>query len=156
VDVLLLLWSRLMGHSLAKLGPGLTTGVADNDPNGSATYSQAGARIGRMTGMGLAANITEAFPPIVMRSVVLLLLVANTLNVAAMGEVGELVSGVDRHFITLVFDVGSLGLQLFVRYHRYVFFLNCRTALKGETAEWGIPGTSSCSQFDILYSIVIL
>ena len=58
------------------------------------------ARIGRVTGKGLAANIKTAFPPLVLLGVVLLLLIANTLNiaadVAAMGEVGELVTGVDR------------------------------------------------------------
>ena len=91
--------------------------MADDDPSGIATYSQAGAqfglnmlwtmplafplmaaiqsmcaRIGRVTGKGLAANIKTAFPPVVLQAVVLLLLVANTLNiaadVAAMGEVG--------------------------------------------------------------------
>jgi Mn2+/Fe2+ NRAMP family transporter len=156
VNALQLAWSRLKEHPLARLGPGLITGVADDDPSGIATYSQAGAqfglnmlwtmplayplmcgiqaicaRIGRVTGKGLAANIKETFPPIVMQSVVLLLLVANTLNiaadVAAMGEVGELVSGVDRHLMTLVFVLGSLGLQLFVPYHRYVFFLKWLT-----------------------------
>ena len=93
--------------------------MADDDPSGIATYSQAGAQfglnmlwtmplafplmaaiqsmcgdIGRVTGKGLAANIKTAFPPIVLQGVVLLLLIANTLNiaadVAAVGEVGEL------------------------------------------------------------------
>ena len=53
--------------------------------------------IGRVTGKGLAANIKKAFPPAVLRIVVFLLLIANTLNiaadVAAMGEVAELVTG---------------------------------------------------------------
>ena len=149
-------WARCKAHPLAKLGPGLITGVADDDPSGIATYSQAGAQfglnmlwtmplcyplmsavqqmcaeIGRVTGMGLAANIKLAFPPIVLRVVVLLLLIANTLNiaadVAAMGEVGELVSGFDRHVMTLAFVLISLGLQIFVPYHRYVFFLKWLT-----------------------------
>src|ERR1700744_396876 len=123
-------WERLKEHPLARVGPGLITGVADDDPSGIATYSQAGAqfglemlwtmplcfplmaaiqsicaRIGRVTGKGLAANIKTAFPPVVLRAVVLLLLIANTLNiasdVAAMGEVTELVTGVDRHLATL-------------------------------------------------------
>jgi Mn2+/Fe2+ NRAMP family transporter len=85
------------------------------------------AQIGRVTGKGLAANIKTAFPPIVLKGVVLLLLIANTLNiaadVAAMGEVAELVTGVARHFMTLVFVVVTLLLQIFVPYHRYVFFL---------------------------------
>src|ERR1039457_252085 len=120
------LWDRLKEHPLSRVGPGLITGVADDDPSGIATYSQAGAqfglnmlwtmplafplmaaiqsmcaRIGRVTGKGLAANIKKAFPPIVVYGVVLLLLVANTLNiaadVAAMGEVAELVTGFNRH-----------------------------------------------------------
>lgn len=79
----------------------------------------------------MAANIKTAFPPGVLKGVVLLLLVANTLNiaadVAAMGEVGELVSGIDRHLMTGVFVVTTLLLQVFVPYHRYVFFLKWLT-----------------------------
>ena len=154
--VLQTFWERVKEHPLSRLGPGLITGVADDDPSGIATYSQAGAqfglnmlwtmplafplmagiqsicaRIGRVTGKGLAANIKAAFPPVVLQGVVLLLLVANTLNiaadVAAMGEVGELVSGVDRHLMTVIFVFGSLLLQVLVPYHRYVFFLKWLT-----------------------------
>src|SRR5450759_4200695 len=89
------------------------------------------ARIGRVTGKGLAANIKATFPPIVLQGVILLLLLANTLNiaadVAAMGEVAELVSGFDRHLMTALFVVGTLLLQVFVPYHRYVFFLKWLT-----------------------------
>jgi Mn2+/Fe2+ NRAMP family transporter len=60
-----------------------------------------------------------------------LLLIANTLNiaadVAAMGEVAELVSGFDRHVMTAAFVIGTLLLQIFVPYHRYVFFLKWLT-----------------------------
>lgn len=148
--------ARLKEHPLARVGPGLITGVADDDPSGIATYSQAGAQfglsmlwtmplcfplmaaiqlmcadIGRVTGKGLAANIKSAFPPIVLQGVVLLLLIANTLNiaadVAAMGEVSELVTGLDRHLMTVVFVLGTLLLQIFVPYHRYVFFLKWLT-----------------------------
>jgi NRAMP (natural resistance-associated macrophage protein)-like metal ion transporter len=150
------LWRRLTLHPLARIGPGLITGVADDDPSGIATYSQAGAQfglnmlwtmplayplmaaiqamcaqIGRVTGKGLAANIKLTFPPIVLKGVVLLLLVANTLNiaadVAAMVEVAELVSGVDRHLMTTVIVLVMLLLQTFVPYHRYVFFLKWLT-----------------------------
>ena len=150
------LWRRVKKHPLAKVGPGLVTGVADDDPSGIATYSQAGAQfglnmlwtmplayplmsaiqsmcaqIGRVTGKGLAANIRTAFPPIVLKGVVVLLLIANTLNiaadVAAMGEVAELVSGADRHLMTGVFVAVTLLLQIFVPYHRYVFFLKWLT-----------------------------
>jgi Mn2+/Fe2+ NRAMP family transporter len=147
---------RLKEHPLSRVGPGLITGVADDDPSGIATYSQAGAqfglnmlwtmplayplmaaiqsmcaRIGRVTGKGLAANIKATFPPVVLKCVVLLLLIANTLNiaadVAAMGEVAELVSGFDRHLMTAIFVLGTLLLQIFVPYHRYVFFLKWLT-----------------------------
>lgn len=150
------LFSRLREHPLARVGPGLITGVADDDPSGIATYSQAGAQfglnmlwtmplafplmaavqamcanLGRVTGKGLAANIKDAFPPMVLRGVVLLLLIANMLNiaadVAAMGEVAELVSGIDRHLMTACIVFGTLLLQIFVPYHRYVFFLKWLT-----------------------------
>ena len=150
------LWQRLRHHPLAQMGPGLITGVADDDPSGIATYSQAGAQfglnmlwtmplcyplmsvvqlmcaqIGRVTGKGLAANIKTAFPPLVLRAVVLLLLVANTLNiaadVAAMGEVGELITGLDRHQMTLAFVLVTLGLQVGLPYHRYVVYLKWLT-----------------------------
>ena len=149
-------WARLKKHPLARIGPGLITGVADDDPSGIATYSQAGAQfglnmlwtmplafplmsaiqyicasIGRVTGKGLAANIKDAFPPLIIKSVVLLLLVANTLNiaadVAAMGEVAELISGYNRHLMTAVFVIVTLLLQIFVAYHRYVRFLKWLT-----------------------------
>jgi Mn2+/Fe2+ NRAMP family transporter len=130
--------------------------VADDDPGGIATYSQAGAQfgfnmlwtmplafplmaaiqamcaqIGRVTGKGLAANIKAAFPRAILQGVVLLLLIANTLNiaadVAAMGEVAELVTGFDRHLMTVLFVAITLMLQIFVPYHRYVFFLKWLT-----------------------------
>jgi Mn2+/Fe2+ NRAMP family transporter len=91
------LWQRIKAHPLARVGPGMITGVADDDPSGIATYSQAGAqfglnmlwtmplvfplmaaiqamcaRIGRVTGRGLAANIKRAFPPVVLKAVLLL------------------------------------------------------------------------------------
>ena len=149
-------WKRLKDHPFSKFGPGLITGVADDDPSGVVTYSQAGAQfglnmlwtmplafplmaaiqficglIGRVTGRGLAANIKDAFPPIILKGVVILLLVANTLNiaadVAAMGEVGELVTGMNSRIMTLLFVVATLLLQVFIPYHRYVFFLKWLT-----------------------------
>lgn len=149
-------WDRLKEHPLSRVGPGLITGVADDDPSGIATYSQAGAqfglnmlwtmplafplmsamqsmcaRIGRVTGKGLAANIRTAFSPIVLLGVVTLLLIANILNiaadVAAMGEVAELITGFDRHIMTALFVVSTLLLQVLIPYHRYVFFLKWLT-----------------------------
>jgi NRAMP (natural resistance-associated macrophage protein)-like metal ion transporter len=156
VGALRFIRGRLKEHPLSRIGPGLITGVADDDPSGIATYSQAGAqfglnmlwtmplafplmaavqsmcaRIGRVTGKGLAANIKTAFPPLVLQGVVLLLLVANTLNiaadVAAMGEVAELITGFNRHIMTALFVFGTLILQVFVPYHRYVNFLKWLT-----------------------------
>src|ERR1700761_6871337 len=149
-------WQRVKSHPLARVGPGLITGAADDDPSGIATYSQAGAQfgldmlwtmplcyplmsaiqcmcafIGRTTGKGLAANIKTAFPPIVLKGVVVGLLIANTLNIAAdlaaMGEAAALVTGVDRHAMTTLFVAGDLLLQVFVPYHRYVFMLKWLT-----------------------------
>ena len=111
---------------MRSLGPGLITGAADDDPSGIATYSQAGARfglsilwtvvltlplmaaiqmvsarIGYVTGRGLAANIKRAFPQPVLLAVVGLLVVANTLNIAAdlaaMGAAMTLVAGGSAH-----------------------------------------------------------
>jgi Mn2+/Fe2+ NRAMP family transporter len=138
------------------MGPGLITGVADDDPSGIATYSQAGAqfglnmlwtmplafplmaavqalcgRIGRVTGQGLAANIKHSFSPATLYFLVFLLLVANTLNiaadVAAMGECAELVSGWDRHLMTALFVLATLVLQILIPYHRYVTVLKWLT-----------------------------
>jgi len=156
VNAFRVFWSRLKEHPLSRVGPGLITGVADDDPSGIATYSQAGAQfglnmlwtmplafplmaavqymcasIGRVTGKGLAANIKATFPPTVLQGVVLLLLVANTLNIAAdlaaMGEVAELVTGFNRYLMTVFFVFGTLLLQVFIPYHRYVFFLKWLT-----------------------------
>jgi len=87
--------------------------------------------IGRVTGKGLAANMKAAFPLWIVRTVVILLLIANTLNiaadVAAMGEVAELVTGIHRHTLSAVVVFVTLGLQLFIPYHRYVRFLKWLT-----------------------------
>lgn len=149
-------WRRLKEHPLSRVGPGLITGVADDDPSGVVTYSHAGAQfglnmlwtmplsfplmvsiqsmcglIGRVTGKGLAANIKGAFSPMILKGVVVLLLVANTLNiaadVAAMGEVGELVTGLNPRIMTILFVAVTLLLQVLIPYHRYVFFLKWLT-----------------------------
>src|SRR5256885_2067373 len=97
-----------MKKTIERLGPGLVTGAADDDPSGIATYSQAGAQygfgllwsvllttplmigiqivsaqIGRVTGQGLAANIRQHCPKAVLYPVAFLLLAANTINIAA-------------------------------------------------------------------------
>jgi Mn2+/Fe2+ NRAMP family transporter len=149
-------WERLKQHPVWCIGPGIITGAADDDPSGIGTYSQAGAqfgldmlwtiplsfplmaaiqslcgRIGRVTGKGLAANIKAAFPPVVLKAVVGLLLIANTLNigadVAAMGDVAGLVSGWNRHLMAAFLVAVTLLLQLLVPYHRYVSYLKWLT-----------------------------
>jgi len=141
---------------LRQLGPGLITGAADDDPSGIATYSQAGAQfgyqlawtvviayplvagiqlvsaaIGRVTGNGLAANIRNCFPKPVVYAVILLLLIANTINIAAdiaaMGEALRLVLGGPAHFYAVFFGGVSVALEIFVSYRRYVRFLKWLT-----------------------------
>src|SRR4030081_2620326 len=105
---------RTLRRLWTALRPGLTTGAADDDPSGIATYSQPGAqygygllwsvflttplmvgiqtisaRIGRVTGHGLAANIRDHYPPWLLNGIVGLLVIANTLNIAAdLGAMG--------------------------------------------------------------------
>ena len=149
--------SRLHGAPLLeKLGPGIITGAADDDPSGIATYSQAGAQfgfhllwtmlltfplmvsiqmisalIGRVTGRGLAHNMGQVMPRGVVHILLALLFVANTINVgadlAAMGEAAKLVTGLNQHVLTVFFAVLSLGLQLFIPYRRYSRFLTVLT-----------------------------
>ena len=141
---------------LRRLGPGLITGAADDDPSGIATYSQAGAqfglnmlwtvaftyplmvaiqlisaRIGRVTGAGLGANLRRVFPAPLVAGLVALLFVANTINIgadiAAMGAAAHLMTGWSSGLFTVLFALGSLALQLFVPYHRYVRVLKWLT-----------------------------
>ncbi|AEK61549.1 NRAMP family divalent metal transporter [Collimonas fungivorans] len=141
---------------LQKLGPGLITGAADDDPSGIATYSQAGAqfgfnllwtlfltyplmvgiqvvsaKIGRVSGHGLATNIRRHYPPWLLYAIVGLLLLANTINiaadVAAMGEALKLLAGGPAHLYALGFGLLSLLLQIFIPYDRYVRILKWLT-----------------------------
>ncbi|MFA5170934.1 MAG: divalent metal cation transporter [Sulfuriferula sp.] len=141
---------------LKKLGPGLITGAADDDPSGIATYSQAGAqfglsmlwtvwltyplmvgiqvisaRIGRVSGHGLATNMRQHYPAKLLYSIVGLLLVANTINiaadVAAMADSLKLMVGGPAHWYAVGFGVISLLLQIFIPYSRYVRVLKWLT-----------------------------
>ncbi|MDY7577385.1 divalent metal cation transporter [Herbaspirillum sp. RTI4] len=141
---------------LKKLGPGLITGAADDDPSGIATYSQAGAqfgfgllwtmlltfplmvgiqvisaKIGRVTGHGLAGNIRQHFPRWLLYLIVGLLVVANTINIAAdiaaMGDAMKLLAGGSSHLYVVGFGVLSLLLQVFIPYSRYVRILKWLT-----------------------------
>ena len=140
----------------ALVGPGLLTGASDDDPSGIGTYSQVGAqfgygmlwtmlfsyplmvaaqlicaRIGRVTGKGLAGNLREHYPRWALYPLVLLLLVANTINIGAdLGAMGEgihlLLPGAAGWY-TAAFGLGSVVLEVLVPYHRYVRVLKWLT-----------------------------
>lgn len=139
-----------------RLGPGVITGAADDDPSGIATYSQAGAqtgfgllwtvvltwpmmvavqsisaRIGRVTGRGLAANMLDVFPRPVVGVLVALLFVANTINIgadlSAMGAAVKLAVGGNQHLYTALFALACLVGTVFIPYHRYVDVLKWLT-----------------------------
>jgi len=134
------------------LGPGFTTGAADDDPSGIATYSQAGAqfglsmlwlaplsfslmslvqemcaRIGIATGRGLAANIRRHFPRPILYFVTFLLIGANILNIGAdlgaMAQALQLLIPVPTLYIVVFFAVVSLLLQIFLSYATYARYL---------------------------------
>jgi NRAMP (natural resistance-associated macrophage protein)-like metal ion transporter len=151
-------YSRFKDNEAIKaLGPGLITGAADDDPSGIATYSQAGAqfgfnmlwtvvltypfmvgiqmvsaRIGCVTGKGLAANIRSVYSPWLLYGIVFLLLGANIVNIAAdiaaMGEAMHLVVGHGSpHLYSLAFGFVCLSLQIFLPYRKYVQYLKWLT-----------------------------
>ena len=134
------------------LGPGLITGASDDDPSGIATYSQAGAqfgyrlcwtllltfplmaaiqeisaRIGRVTGVGIAGNIRRYYPRWLLYPLVGLVLAANTINlgadIGAMGAGVKLLIGGPAFVYIAVFGVASVLLEIFMRYSRYVSVL---------------------------------
>lgn len=137
------------GRSWARrLGPGLVKGAAADDPSGIATYSQAGAqfgfgllwtvvltyplmvaiqsissRMGRVTGSGLTANLRRHYPSQVLYAAVMILLIANTINIAAdlaaMGAAVQLVIGGPVQIYIVLLGTVSLLLQVFVPYERY-------------------------------------
>ena len=141
---------------LKKLGPGLITGAADDDPSGIATYSQGGAqfgtnmlwtvvftfplmvgiqvvsaRLGRVTGKGIAGIIREHYSRPLLYLLVMLLLVANTINIAAdisaMGDALALLIGGPRHLYAVGLGLLSCGLQIWLPYNRYVRVLKWLT-----------------------------
>lgn len=141
---------------LSRLGPGLVTGAADDDPSGIGTYSQAGAqfgftllwtllltyplmvaiqmvsaRIGRVTGKGLASNMRAFGPKWLVITLVFLLAAANTINItadlAAMGAaIHLLVRGPEQLYI-VVLGTSSAILQIFLPYESYARFLKWLT-----------------------------
>jgi NRAMP (natural resistance-associated macrophage protein)-like metal ion transporter len=138
----------LAARILRQLGPGLVTGAADDDPSGIATYSQVGAqfgyalawtipfsfpmlaaiqaisaRIGSVTGKGIAQNLRRHYPPMLLRVVVLMLLIANIINLGAdlgaMGAALQLLIGGPQLAYTLGFGAICVLLEVFTSYARY-------------------------------------
>jgi NRAMP (natural resistance-associated macrophage protein)-like metal ion transporter len=132
---------------LKSLGPGVITGAADDDPSGIATYSVAGAqlgtkllwtalltwplmaavqmmcaRIGMVTGKGLAGNFRQRFPKWLLRVFVMALLAANTINIAAdlagMADAAEMLSGVNAHWFVVVFALLISWATVRLPYHQ--------------------------------------
>ena len=137
---------------LDRLGPGLITGASDDDPSGIATYSQAGAqfgyamcwvmlfcfplmaaiqevsaRIGRVTGRGIAGNIRAYYSPWLLYAIVGLLLIANIINLGAdlgaMAAALKLLIGGPAGLYVVGFAIGCVWLEIFSRYERYVSIL---------------------------------
>ena len=133
---------------LTVLGPGLTTGAADDDPSGIATYSQTGAqfgygqlwtalymlpfmiavqeacaRVGMVTGKGIAAVVKENYSKTVLYLVVGLVVVANTINIGAdigaMAAAAQLLVPVNFVILTLLFTASILVLEIFTNYKVY-------------------------------------
>jgi NRAMP (natural resistance-associated macrophage protein)-like metal ion transporter len=141
-----------LSRAVKSMGPGLITGAADDDPSGIATYSQVGAqfgtgmgwvmlfsyplmaaiqviaaRIGCVTGAGIAANLRLHYPPWLLRGAVLILLVANVANLGAdlgaMGAALQLLVGGPVIAYTMGFGVVCVALEIFLRYRRYADLL---------------------------------
>ena len=141
---------------LARLGPGLITGASDDDPSGIATYSQVGAqfgtellwtmlvsyplmaaiqevcaRIGRVTGSGLAANLRKNYPRPLLYFVLLAMSVANVFNlgadIGAMGTSLALIVPANANILTVIFGIISLLAVLFIPYSTYAKYLKWLT-----------------------------
>jgi len=143
--------SNLFANVL-RLGPGIVTGASDDDPSGIATYSQAGAqfglsvlwmalfsypfmcaiqeisaRIGRVTGVGIAANIRKTYSRPVAFSVVALLLVATVFNLGAdlgaIAEAAHMLFGGPARLHLVGMGILTVLLQIFIPYTKYVKYL---------------------------------
>ena len=141
---------------LRTLGPGLITGASDDDPSGIGTYSQAGAqlgygigwtmlltfplmaaiqeisaRVGRVTGHGIAGNVCRHYSMWLLNVVVALLFIANTINIAAdlgaMADAAKLLIGGHGMLYVVAFGVISVTAEIFLDYKRYVSVLKWLT-----------------------------
>jgi NRAMP (natural resistance-associated macrophage protein)-like metal ion transporter len=138
------------------LGPGLVTGSADDDPSGIATYSSVGAqfgytmlwtmpfifpfmaaiqeisaRLGRVSGHGIAGNMRRIYPRWIMYLIVALLLIANVINIGAdigaMGAAVSLLVGGPTLVYCVLFAVTSVLLEAFTSYKNYSVYLKWLT-----------------------------
>lgn len=141
---------RTISQLLKALGPGVITGAADDDPSGIATYSQAGAkyglgmlwmtlfllptmiviqemcaRIGLLSGNGLAALIKKKYNTKIVIPISGLLLIANTINIGA--DLGAMSASIRIIFpdiplvvVSLLFSVFIIIAEIFIPYHKYV------------------------------------
>ncbi|MBU6501026.1 MAG: divalent metal cation transporter [Patescibacteria group bacterium] len=134
------------------IGPGLVTGAADDDPSGIATYTQTGAqfgygqlwtvpfilplmtavqeacaRIGAVTGKGIAAVIKEHYNKKILYGALGLILIANTINIGAdlgaMGAAARLIIPLPLGILTLIFTAAILILEVFTSYKTYAKIL---------------------------------
>jgi NRAMP (natural resistance-associated macrophage protein)-like metal ion transporter len=146
----------LLSRLWSRLGPGLVTGAADDDPSGIATHSQIGAQfgfalawtfvlsfplmvviqevaaqIGCVTGRGIAHNLRRHYPRWLLRAVVTLLLIANIINLGAdlgaMGVALVLLIGGSGQLYTLLFGVICIVLEVWLSYPRYAAVLKWTT-----------------------------
>jgi NRAMP (natural resistance-associated macrophage protein)-like metal ion transporter len=145
--------NRLRGHGyFSRLGPGLVTGAADDDPSGIGTYSQVGAafgysllwslvlvapmaaavqeataRLGLVTGRGLASLLRTRFPKPVLLAAIFVTVVANAFNigadVAAMAAATRLVVDLPTEVLVVALTAVMLSLELTLPYHRYARIL---------------------------------
>lgn len=141
-----------------KLGPGLVTGAADDDPSGIATYSQIGAgygfkflwlslftfplmsiiqemcaRIALVTGRGLASNIKKHYPKRALHVVIVLLFFANTFNIGAnlgaMAQAVRLIVPVNAIAVMIICGLSILLLEIFLSYQTYANYLKWVTLI---------------------------
>jgi NRAMP (natural resistance-associated macrophage protein)-like metal ion transporter len=134
------------------LGPGLITGAADDDPSGVATYSIAGAqlgtamlwtafitwpfmgcvqfmcaRIGMVTGEGLAGALRKKFPPFLLVIASIALLIANTINIGSdlsgMADAAEMLTGINSHWYVVLFGIAIAAATVMFRYYQIASIL---------------------------------